>query len=332
MMSATPNRDKVSELYFYYLLSTLDFNDIASGSALPYLTVGNLNKIDVLLPPLPEQHAIAATLGALDDKIELNRRTCATLEAMARALFRSWFVDFDPVHAKAAGEAPAHMDPATAALFPDRLSEDGLPEGWRMAPLSSLCAQGKDSIDPRKHVAETFDHYSLPAYDTGNGPVRETGSAIQSQKLVVPSEAILFSRLNPTIPRIWWARTSDQVFASVASTEFLVAVARRKADMPFLYSLMVADEFRGEVIARITGTSNSHQRVKPTSVLEIETVAATPEVRAAFGKLTSPWFDLIKAAKTENRTLATLRDTLLPKLMSGELRVREAEARVGEVA
>lgn len=201
-----------------------------------------------------------------------------------------------------------------------------------MAPLSSLCVQSKDSIDPRKHVSETFDHYSLPAYDTGNGPVREPGSAIQSQKLAVPAEAIMFSRLNPTIPRIWWARTSDQVFASVASTEFLVSVARCKAEMPFLYSLMVSDEFRGDVIARITGTSNSHQRVKPTSVLEIETVAAPPEVRAAYGKLSAAWFDRIKAADQENRTLATLRDTLLPKLMSGELRVREAEAAVAAVA
>ncbi len=90
-----------------------------SGSAIPSTNRDEFYAMPLYLPPLPEQRAIAATLGALDDKIEQNRRTCATLEAMARALFRSWFVDFDPVHAKAAGEAPAHMDPADAALFPN---------------------------------------------------------------------------------------------------------------------------------------------------------------------------------------------------------------------
>jgi type I restriction enzyme S subunit len=97
--------------------------------------VSNLREIEIALPPLSEQREIAATLGALDDKIEVNRRMAATLEEMARALYRSWFVDFDPVHAKAQGRAPAHMDPATAALFPARFGDDGLPEGWEMEPL-----------------------------------------------------------------------------------------------------------------------------------------------------------------------------------------------------
>ncbi len=91
--------------------------------------------LKISLPPIKEQREIAEVLGALDDKIEVNRKTAAVLEEMARALFRSWFVDFDPVHAKAQGRSPAHMDPATAALFPDRFGEDGLPEGWSAEPF-----------------------------------------------------------------------------------------------------------------------------------------------------------------------------------------------------
>ena len=323
-----------SPLFIYYNLfgRRSEIREKAAGAAQPILNKTEFSKIVVYVPTLAEQRKIASILGALDDKIELNRRMAATLEEMARSLYRSWFIDFDPVKAKAEGLAPAFMDEATAALFPDRFGDDGLPEGWGMMPLSSLCAQAKDSIDPRKNTDRTFDHYSLPAFDAGKGPVREPGTAIQSQKLLIPTEAILFSRLNPTTPRIWWARTSDQVFASVASTEFLVAVALNNGDMPFLYSLLVSDEFRRNVIARVTGTSNSHQRVKPASVLDIEVVGATDEIREAYGMVTAQWFDRINKLAQENRTLAELRDALLPRLMSGEIRVGTIENQIEAVA
>ena len=156
------------------------------------------------------------------------------------------------------------------------------------------------------------------------------GVEIMSNKLVVPDGAILFSRLNPSIPRVWWARTRPGVFASVGSTEFLVALPQTTGATPFLYSLLVSDEFRSDVIARVTGTSNSHQRVKPGSVLEIEVTSPRAEVVAAFSSLTSPWFEKVASNVEQSRTLAALRDTLLPKLMSGELRVREAERALAE--
>lgn len=332
------NREVIDPRWLFFAMEGPEMLDQISWSAgqtdmAPYVSLTDQRTaFKLTLPPISEQREIASILGALDDKIELNRRMAATLEEMARALYRSWFADFDPVKAKAEGLAPAFMDEATAALFPDRFGDDGLPDGWEMMPLSSLCVQVKDSIDPRKNTDRIFDHYSLPAFDAGKGPVREPGSAIQSQKLRIPTEAILFSRLNPTTPRIWWARTSDQVFASVASTEFLVVVSRIKGDMPSLYSLLVSDEFRGNVIARVTGTSNSHQRVKPASVLDIEVVGATDEIRGAYGAVTTPWFDRIDELNQENRTLAALRDSLLPKLMSGELRVGEARDQIEEVA
>ena len=124
--------------FFYYLLKNMDLGRTAIGSAQPLLTQSGLNVVKARLAPQLERKAIASVLGALDDKIENNRRLNETLEEMARAIFKSWFVDFDPVHAKAAGNAPAHMDADTAALFPSSFGDDGLPTGWKKQDIGLL--------------------------------------------------------------------------------------------------------------------------------------------------------------------------------------------------
>ena len=118
-----------------------------SGSAMPKLTQGNMNQMQLTIPSLAEQQAIASVLGALDDKIENNHRINETLEEMARAIFKSWFVDFDPVHAKTEGWQPTHMDTGTTALFPGSFGEDGLPEGWSWANVESLM-----ELNPKKTI------------------------------------------------------------------------------------------------------------------------------------------------------------------------------------
>ncbi len=119
---------------------------------MPKLTQGNLLRLPVLTPPLPEQRAIAATLGALDDKIELNRKMNATLEAMARALFRDWFVDFGPTRAKSAGTAP-YLSPDLWSLFPERLDDEGKPEGWEVSNLASILTVLETGRRPKGGVA-----------------------------------------------------------------------------------------------------------------------------------------------------------------------------------
>ena len=142
MMSATPKAGKISSRFLYFLLSTLDFNTISAGSALPYLNVSDLQKMNVTIPRDGEtQHDIENVLGALDDRITLLRETNATLEAIAQALFKSWFVDFDPVRAKMEGRPPTGMDEATAALFPDSFEETELglvPRGWRVGSIYDI--------------------------------------------------------------------------------------------------------------------------------------------------------------------------------------------------
>ncbi|MBN2906683.1 MAG: restriction endonuclease subunit S [Rhodobacteraceae bacterium] len=293
----------------------------------------NLRDLSRLPIPYPDEAArkdILSILTALDNKIELNRRMSATLEEMARALYRSWFVDFDPVHARALGQPPAHMDPTTAALFPDSFGPDGLPKGWEVCPLSEVCKQVKQTVKPMAAPDTEFLHFSLPAFDAGRMPVREAGAAIKSNKAHVPHDAILFSRLNPSIPRVWWAKTEAMDGTPAASTEFFVAAAHDPVETSWLYCLLSSSDFRDEALSRVTGTSNSHQRIPPKALAEIEVIAPQPEIVEAFGELSGPWFEKVHAMAHENQTLAALRDALLPRLMSGELRIREAEKEVKE--
>lgn len=329
-------REETDARFVYYVTRSDTFRKVAisrmegtSGrQRVPWQQIASIQVPD-LNPSAREE--IGAILGILDDKIELNRKTAATLEAMARALYRSWFVDFDPVHARSQGLAPAHMDEATAGLFPDRFGDDELPEGWGICELSSVCDQNKKTVKPMESPDAPFLHFSLPAFDAGKSPVLVDGASIKSNKAFVPNNAVLFSRLNPRIPRVWWARTSGSGVTPVASTEFFIAVSKRSVDTPWLYCLLSSSEFRGDVLSRVTGTSNSHQRVPPKALAGIQVTSPSENVVEAFGTITGRWFERIQTLAAENETLATLRDTLLPRLMSGELRVREAREQVEDV-
>jgi len=300
---------------------------LTTGSAQPQLPIRDIRRVEVPLPPLSEQRAIAGVLGALDDKIELNRRMNATLESMARALFQSWFVDFDPVRAKLDGRQPAGLDPETAALFPDSFedSESGhIPKGWRVGRVAEVSDFSRKPINPIEFPGETFDHYSLPAYDEGRTPKSELGSAIMSNKLIVTPNSVLLSKLNPHIPRIWLPDLHEKR-RSVCSTEFIVASTRLGFSCEFLFSLFTSAAFATTYGTLVTGTTGSHQRIRPESVLEMKTIIPPSELVEAYSNITGPMFERVKRNVTQSRTLATLRDALLPKLLSGELSVAGAE-------
>jgi len=280
------------------------------------------------LPPLPVQHQIAAILSALDDKIELNRQMNRTLEQMARALFKSWFIDFDPVHAKQRGEQPAGMDAETAALFPDRFVEiDGkeLPEGWAYGSVSDIAQQVKNQMNPSDHPDALFAHFSIPAFDASGRPAIERGSEIKSNKFVVPDAAILVSKLNPATPRIWDTDLSDDAEYRVSSTEFIPLVTHSGELRAFLYLALTSHDFAKALSGQASGTSNSHQRVKPSDILSAPVLLAPPQVIAAFGRLVIPILDHAKRNLREINQLAGTRDSLLPRLLSGELDVSDWE-------
>jgi type I restriction enzyme S subunit len=290
------------------------------GAVFGSLNVRDVAKLRIPLPPTSEQGAIAETLGGLDDKIEVNRRISGTIEGIAKALFRSWFVDFDPVRGTATG-----LD-EVRALFSDRLVESSIglvPEGWRVATVSALASASRESLDPRLYPEEEFDLYSLPAFDAGRMPSIETGSRIKSTKLKVPPGSVLVSKLNPRIPRVWWPQPLGSRPA-IASTEFVVALPQAVTTRAYLYGLFTSARFMTSLASLVRGTSGSHQRVSLSDLLCIRVVVPPHEVVARFDVSAAPMFGLQESLAAQSRTLRELRDTLLPKLTSGEIRLGAA--------
>lgn len=316
----------IDKLFCYYLLLYERPNIVrqGTGSVFTNLKTDILKNHVVSIPSLPEQRAIAAILGALDDKIELNRRMNATLEGIARALFKSWFVDFDPVRAKAEGR---RMKDEIAALFPDALVDSELgeiPRGWKMAGLHTVATLKKEAVQPMRSPAKLWEHYSIPAFDTGRIPVIEAGTNIKSGKYRVPPTSVLVSKLNPQFPRIWLPDVQNEE-AAICSTEFMPFVPLRCNWRPFVYELMKSDSVQQGIHERVTGSTGSRQRAKPEDVAAMYVVMPIPALIEAFSHIVGPLHEKMLICINESRTLAALRDTLLPKLLSGELRVPDAE-------
>lgn len=303
------------------------------GSVTQKINLNTLREVPVPLPPLAEQRAIARILGTLDDKIELNRQTNQTLEAMASAIFKSWFVDFDPVRALKEGRQPAYMDGATARLFPHEFEESVLgeiPKGWRVGKVDELAEIIRKGVHPNKYPDELFEHCSIPAFDEGQLPKSEQGSEIKSNKYAVVENSVLLSKLNPQTSRVWLLNPYNKNRV-VCSTEFLVTVARNHISREYLYALFASQSFRDTFATLVTGTSGSHQRVKPQALLQMETLIPPQKVVVSFSKLARPIYEKKNHNIQESQTLANIRDTLLPKLMSGEIRVKEAEKQIQEI-
>lgn len=301
---------------------------VMSHSTRNQVPVTAQRKLSVVVPTLTEQKAIASVLGTLDDLIELNRETNEILEEMARALFKSWFVDFDPVRAKLEGRPPAGMDAETAALFPDHFEDSELgqiPRGWRAGAISDLAAIRNQSVNPGSKPERVWEHYSIPAFDAGAWPASDKGSEIKSGKYRIPESAVLLSKLNPDTPRVWLPDLTS-LEAAICSTEFLPFVPQESEHRSFVFELLRSEPVFSEICNRATGSTGSRQRVKPRDVERIRTVIPPDEVIRAFVSLAGPHHEMIATNRRESRDLAALRDTLLPKLLSGELPVSELDA------
>ncbi|MDT8429190.1 MAG: restriction endonuclease subunit S [Pseudomonadales bacterium] len=350
------NLRNLDKQFAYYLLLHERPKLVAqgNGSVFTNLKTEILKNHLVNLPPVSEQRAIAHILGTLDDKIELNRRRNQTLEAMARALFKDWFVDFGPVRAKMEGRARqdgarsgqprtpkasdlpwpgaeagagAQGEPYLPAdlwqLFPDRLDDEGKPEGWEMAPLSAFASLVTTSVSPNKSPEETFEHYSIPAFDAGRMPVMDLGESIKSNKYIVHADAVLVSKLNPQTPRIWLPTISTD--RAICSTEFMQFVPLDSENRPFLFCLMDSMPMQEEVLRHVTGSTGSRQRAQPSQIAKVDVLIPKSDILTTFNRQVAPILRAVADNQRESRTLAQLRDTLLPKLISGELRIEDVE-------
>ena len=274
-----------------------------------------------------EQRAIGHVLGTLDDKIELNRRMNETLEEMARALFKSWFVDFEPVRAKMdgcwrRGESLPGLPAEHYDLFPDRLvpSELGdIPEGWEVRQFSDIATQLRDNENPTVSPDIEFSHFSIPAYDEGQTPKLELGADIKSTKSRVPQDTVLLSKLNPEIKRVWLVDIAPDERA-ICSTEFLVLKARPPFQSCYVYCLALSPFFRQQIESIVTGTSKSHQRAPANAILSLEAAVPPAQVIKAFQTSASGLLQRSMTLRRESRDLAAQRDGLLPGLVSGKFR------------
>ena len=327
--------NRLSLDYLYYWLVSPEgqakLASITSGSAQPKFNKTDMRSLPIRLPPFVEQERAASLLQSLDARIDLLRQTNATLESIAQALFKSWFIDFDPVRAKAEGREPLGLDAATAALFPDEFEESALgviPKGWGLGTFGNIASLAKGAVNPLDNPTRMFEHYSLPAFDAGQLPVFEEGTGIKSNKTRVPEGAVLQSKLNPHIPRVWFVHDVGE--HAVCSTEFLPWVARLGASPELVYCTLCSPSFGAQVRTLVTGTSNSHQRVKPDQVASLGIVVAPPPVVAAFTSFVEPMLEKVGANRLQARRLAELRNTLLPRLISGKLRLPEAQERLAD--
>jgi len=298
----------------------------ATGSTFPNVSADQLAGLPWPTLAATEELAVAHILGTLDDKIELKRRMGETLEAMARALFKSWFVDFDPVRAKAEGRDTG-LPSDIADLFPNSFEDSelgGIPLGWRTGCFGDVVEQPRDPVNPLDSPAALFHHYSIPAYDEGQSPKVELGIDIKSLKSRVPAGVVLLSKLNPEIDRVWLVdvEPDDQ---AVCSTEFLVLRLLPPFTRSYVYCLARSPQLRQQIEGLVTGTSKSHQRAQAGSILNLPVVVPSPSVAAAFDRAAESLLGRTLRCRRDSRGLVAVRDELLPKLISGELRTSQKE-------
>ncbi len=284
--------------------------------------------VQVPLPSAFEQQAIAHILGSLDDKIELNRQMNETLESIARTLFKSWFVDFDPVRAKMEGRQPYGMDAETAALFPDGFEDSMLgeiPRGWDVGKIADITDNLRLSVQPEE-IKPTTPYIGLEHMPRKSIALSEWDYAdkVASNKYRFLEGNILFGKLRPYFHKVGIA-----IQHGVCSTDILVIMA--KVPKWFCLSLfyLSSDELIDYADAVSTGTKMP--RTSWDDIARYSIIIPSPNVAEKFNAITLPFVQRIRANIFESQTLATLRDTLLPKLLSGEIRVKDAEKEVGAV-
>jgi type I restriction enzyme S subunit len=329
IIRARPDRTKADSLFLYYFFNSRSglhcLDTIRRQVAVAGITGSDLAKLEVTVPPLPEQRAIAHILGTLDDKIELNRRMNETLEAMARALFKSWFVDFDPVRAKAEGRDPG-LPKSLADLFPTRLVESELgeiPEGWAVESLEKI-GRFLNGLALQKYPPA--DGRSLPVIKiaqlrAGTTDSADHASADLQADYVVQDGDILFSWSGSLECRMWSGGPGalNQHLFKVTSEQY-------PRWLCYLGIHQHLDDFRH--IAAGKATTMGHIQRRHLSDAKIP--VPPPALLRAMDPMIGPIVESTWRRAVQSGALAAIRDTLLPKLIAGELPANDA-ARLVEV-
>jgi type I restriction enzyme S subunit len=309
-----------------YLLRTVDFRSCSDKSSVPGVNRNDLHRIPVLLPPFSEQRAIAHILGTLDDKIELNRKMNQTLEAMARAIFKSWFVDFDPVRAKIENRDPG-LPADLAALVPDSFEDSELgeiPKGWRVGTLGAIATHPRRGIQPEKIEPSTpyiaLEHMPRRCIALGDWGFSD---GLESNKFEFKRGEILFGKLRPYFHKVGVAPLDG-----VCSTDIVVVTPQNEEWFGFVLGHVSSADFVEYANSGSTGTKMP--RTSWDEMARYQVVMPSEPIVAAFTARIRAIVEKIIANIHEARTLAAARKTLLPKLLSGEVRVKYAKRVMGE--
>ena len=320
MVLIRPDKRRLDFSFLRYWLNSpimaAHIHGYRDGSVAERLNLPTIRALPIILPPLAEQKAIAAVLGALDDKIEVNRRMNATLEAMARALFQSWFVDFDPVRAKLDGRQPVGLDPVTAALFPEHLEDSPLgqiPKGWRVGTVVDAFNLTMGQSPPGDTYNEEGN--GLPFYQGRT----DFGFRFPTRRIYCTAPT-RYAKPGDTLVSVR-APVGD---TNIANEECCVgrgvaAVRHKSGATSFTYYSMAnlyPDFSRFEAEGTVFGSINKD------SFERLGIVIPPTEIVAAYEAQAGSLDEQIRTLELQSRTLATLRDTLLPKLLRGERSIK----------
>ncbi|MFD1837673.1 restriction endonuclease subunit S [Paracidovorax cattleyae] len=321
--------------FAFYLLQMLDLGTFNSGSAQPSLNRNFIYSIPLKVPDVDEQDAIVSVLQALDDRITLLRETNATLEALAQALFKSWFVDFDPVRAKMAGRAPEGMDEATVALFPDALEETGLgvvPKGWSVKILADVTTYLNRGISP-KYVDDggllvlnqkCVRDFSI---DWSKGRRHDPSHRKVDGRLLEKGDVLVNSTGVGTLGRV--GQILDLPEPAIVDSHVTVVRAGEAVSWPYLGQWMQSRQ--GHIEAMGEG-STGQTELSRSKLGSMPLLVPTGAVLAAFDAAVLPLKARISCNADTAQSLSMLRDTLLPRLISGQLRLPEAQSQLEAAA
>lgn len=329
IIRARPDRSKVDPLYIYYFFnSPVGFHSldtIRRQVAVAGITGGDLARLEIPVPPLAEQNAIAHILGTLDDKIELNRRRSQTLEAMARALFQDWFVDFGPIRAKIEGREP-YLPSELWDLFPSDLDASGKPKGWRLSTIGDevdVCGGSTPSTTEPLFWEGGIHHWATPKdlSDLASPVLLNTNRKVTAAGLakissgLLPVGSVLLSSRAP----IGYLAISE---VPVAINQGFIGM-RCSRELPSVFVLFWCGQNMDLILGNANGST--FQEISKKNFRPIPVVVPHVAILEKFKKQVEPLYRHIVENEQESQALIQLRDSLVPKLVSGELRVADAE-------
>ena len=298
LMVIRAKKDVVSPKYLYYFLKNsstvaeLQLLAETRSGTFPQITFSEVANLTIPVPSLAVQEVIVQTMQCLEDKITCNEQINDNLEQQAQAIYHERF---------------------------ETVSPNDLPSDWRIVTLGEVATISNKSFNPLKEPEILLEHYSIPAFDEARFPVFELSTSIKSNKFIIDASCFMISKLNPTTKRVWkpYCLTGN----AVCSTEFIVYKAKDQSITDFLYSVIDSGSFSDFMCSHVTGSTGSRQRTTPSDTLSYELILPSEDELAEFQSLVSPMYAQMRINAIESDKLKRLRDSLLPKLMSGEIDV-----------